>query len=98
MNHYGKALVVMGFFALTACQSGSKPETAAVAQDPESDLCGASQYQDYVGKPLSSVNSQRFDHQVRAIPYNSAVTMDFKLNRLNFMADKSGNISRVYCG
>ncbi len=98
MNHYGKALVVMGFFALTACQSASNPKIAAVPQDPESDRCGASQYQNYVGKPLSSLSSQRFDHPVRAIPWNSAVTMDFNLNRLNFMADKSGNISRVYCG
>ncbi|MCZ4059150.1 I78 family peptidase inhibitor [Pantoea sp. LMR881] len=98
MKHYGKVLMAMGFLALTACQSASKPETAAASQDAESDRCGASQYQSYVGKPLSSLNSQRFEHPVRAIPWNAAVTMDFNLNRLNFMADKSGNISRVYCG
>lgn len=30
--------------------------------------------------------------------YNSAATMDFNLNRLNFLADKNGNISSVYYG
>jgi hypothetical protein len=99
VKHYGKALLVMGLFALTACQSASKPETSPTASaDPESDRCGASQYQTYVGKPLSSLSDQRFEQQVRAIPWNSAVTMDFNLSRLNFLADKNGTISKVYCG
>lgn len=99
MKYYGKALVVMGLFALTACQSASKTEiTPTASVDPESDRCGASQYQNYVGKPLSSLSDQRFEQQVRAIPWNSAVTMDFNLNRLNFFADQSGIISKVYCG
>lgn len=97
MKEYGKALLALGLFALTACQSNSKPETAASA-DAESDTCGASQYQSYVGKPLSAVSSLRFDTPVRAIPWNSAVTMDFNLRRLNFLADKSDTITKVYCG
>ncbi|MBT8498569.1 MULTISPECIES: I78 family peptidase inhibitor [Pantoea] len=98
MKFYGKGLLVMGLFALTACQSASKPDTASVAQDPEADRCGASQFQNYVGKPLTALQGQHFEQKVRAIPYNSAVTMDFNLNRLNFLADKNGNISSVYCG
>lgn len=97
MKEYGKALLALGLFALTACQSSSKPETTAGA-DAESDTCGASQYQSYVGKPLSAVSSLHFDTPVRAIPWNSAVTMDFNLRRLNFLADKSDTISKVYCG
>ncbi|MBA2815455.1 I78 family peptidase inhibitor [Candidatus Pantoea persica] len=97
MKEYGKALLALGLFALTACQSSSKPETAAGA-DAESDTCGASQYQSYVGKPLSAVSSLRFDTPVRAIPWNSTVTMDFNLRRLNFLADKSDTITKVYCG
>ena len=98
MKHYGKALLVLGLLTLTACQSASKPDTASAPQDPKADRCGASQYQNYVGKPLTSLQGQHFDQKVRAIPYHSAVTMDFSLSRLNFLADKSGNISRVYCG
>lgn len=98
MKFYGKGLLVVGLFALTACQSASKPDTASVPQDPEADRCGASQFQHYVGKPLTALQGQHFEQLVRPIPYNSAVTMDFNLNRLNFLADKNGNISSVYCG
>ena len=98
MKFYGKGLLVAGLFALTACQSASQPDTARVAQDPETDRCGASQFQNYVGKPLTALQGQHFDQQVRPIPYNAAVTMDFNLSRLNFLADKNGTISSVYCG
>lgn len=98
MKRYGYILLAAGFFTLTACQSASKPDADTAAQDAASDSCGASQYQNYVGKPLSSLSSQRFAAPVRAIPWNAAVTMDFNLHRLNFLADKSGNISKVYCG
>ncbi len=99
MTHYGKALLATAFFALTACQSATKPDsTAAVSHDPEADQCGASQYQNTLGQPLSSVEGKRFDVPVRAIPWNGAVTMDFNLRRLNFTADQSGKITRVYCG
>jgi Peptidase inhibitor I78 family len=95
---YGHLLLVAGFFALTACQSASKPASDTTTQDAAADTCGASQYQNYVGKPLSSLSSQHFATPVRAIPWNAAVTMDFNLHRLNFLADKSGKISKVYCG
>nr|WP_024967206.1 I78 family peptidase inhibitor [Pantoea sp. IMH] len=96
MTFYGKGAVVAALVMLAGCQSASQKENSAV--DPEMDRCGASQYQQYVGKPLSSIDSVKFSHPIRAIPYNSAVTMDFNLNRLNFMADQKGDISRVYCG
>jgi len=98
VNHYGKALVAAGFLLLTGCQSATQSDKAAVPLDAQADSCGASQYQHFVGKPLSAIDNQRFTQKVRAIPWNSAVTMDFNFTRLNFMADKSGNISRVYCG
>lgn len=99
MTHYGKVLLLTAMFALTACQSASKTDTAAAAShDPETDQCGASQFQNYVGQPLKALDNKRFDVPVRAIPWNGAATMDFNLRRLNFMGDRSGNISQVYCG
>ncbi len=80
MKYYGKALLALlalGVLALAACQSTGKTETAVAGADAESDTCGASQYQRYIGKPLSAVSSLHFDTPVRAIPWNSAVTMDF---------------------
>ncbi|MEQ4529973.1 MAG: I78 family peptidase inhibitor [Mixta sp.] len=98
MKFYGKAVMVMALFTLAACQHGQKSSDSAAVTDPDADRCGASSYQNYVGKPLSALSSLRFEHPVRAIPYHSAVTMDFNLNRLNFLGDKDNVITRVYCG
>lgn len=97
MKLYGKLTVVAALFALSACQHATKPDTEQV-QDSENDRCGASQYQSYTGKPLEALQDVRVSGPVRAIPYNSAVTMDFNLNRLNFLGDRDGKIIRVYCG
>lgn len=98
MNRYGKIAMGIMLAGLVGCQSSGKQGAKDTQVDPEMDRCGASEYQQFVGKPLSSVDALRFDHPVRAIPYNSAVTMDFNLNRLNFMGDAQGNIARAYCG
>ncbi|VVA49221.1 Peptidase inhibitor I78 family protein [Serratia ficaria] len=97
MKFYGKTLMLTALLALSAC--GSSPEKGATAQATDADdTCGAAQYQSYVGKPMSSLEGLRIESQVRAIPYNSAVTMDFNLRRLNFLGDSDDKIIRVYCG
>ncbi|ADP11723.1 conserved uncharacterized protein [Erwinia sp. Ejp617] len=98
MKYHGKIAAMLALMVLAGCQSVDNKSTSFTAVDPEMDRCGASQYQQYTGKPLTAVESLHFEHAVRAIPYNSAVTMDFNLNRINFMGDKQGNISQVYCG
>lgn len=96
MRFNGKVTLLAAVFALAGCQSATKNGSAQV--DPEMDRCGASEYQHYLGKPLSSLNGIRFEKPVRAVPYNSAVTMEFNLNRLNFMGDRKNIITHVYCG
>ncbi|MDZ7279285.1 I78 family peptidase inhibitor [Pantoea eucrina] len=97
MKYSGKALLTAAVLTLAACQSASKPDDhASVTAD--NDRCHASAYQGYIGKPLTSLENQRFQGVVRAIPWNGAVTMDFNLHRLNFLADKDGKIAQVYCG
>lgn len=98
MKHYGKIAVITALIALAGCQSAGQKNAANTAVDPELDRCGASELQHYVGKPLTALDTVRFDKVVRTIPYNSAVTMDFNLNRINFSGDQQGNITRVYCG
>lgn len=98
MKPYRKIAVIATLVAISGCQSASKAGDTSTAVDPEMDRCGASDYQQYVGKSLSAIEDLRFEHPARAIPYNSTVTMDFNLNRLNFMGDDLGNITRVYCG
>lgn len=99
MNIKGKVVVIAALLTLAGCQSAPAHKNGAASPvDPEMDRCGASQYQQYIGKPLSSLDGVRFEKKVRAVPYNSAVTMDFNLNRLNFMGDRQNIITRVYCG
>lgn len=96
MMFNGNVTLLAAVLVLAGCQSTTKNESLQV--DPEMDRCGASEYQRYLGKPLSSLDGVRFEKAVRAVPYNSAVTMDFNLNRLNFMGDAKNIITRVYCG
>ncbi|WP_075180417.1 I78 family peptidase inhibitor [Pantoea sp. 1.19] len=96
MTMLSKGAITAAVLLLTACQTGTHQGSEAV--DPALDRCQASRYQQFVGQPLSAVAAERFAQPVRAIPWNAAVTMDFNLNRLNFMADKSNTITRVYCG
>ena len=98
MKFYGKGALLIALFTLAACQHGQNKGDSAVVTDPDADRCGASAYQNYVGQPLSALSKLQFEHPVRAIPWNSAVTMDFNLNRLNFLGDKDNVITRVYCG
>ena len=96
MKFYGKIAIVAALMTLAGCQTAGQKTAASV--DPEMDRCGASDYQQYVGQPFSALDSVRFDKPVRAIPYNAVVSMDFNLNRINFMGDQQGKITRVYCG
>ena len=96
MKCYGKIAAVVALIALSGCQSSGQKNATPI--DPEMDRCGASELQHYVGKPLTALENLRFEKTVRAIPYNSTVTMDFNLNRINFLGDQQGNITKVYCG
>jgi len=97
MTFYGKLALLSGIVLLASCQSASHRQQAP-AYVPDDDMCGASQFQNFIGKPLTSIENMRFGTESRAIAYNSVVTMDFNLRRLNFMADEQGKITRVYCG
>lgn len=98
MKYYGKVAAMLALIVLSGCQSAGNKSASSAAVNADMDRCGSADYQQYVGKPLTAIESLRFEHAVRAIPYNSAVTMDFNLNRINFMGDKKGYISHVYCG
>lgn len=60
--------------------------------------CGALDLQFLVGGPASALNSMRFNKPVRVIYPDTAVTMDYSADRLNFEVDRTGRISRVSCG
>lgn len=77
---------------LAACQT--TPSTAVLE---DGDLCGASGYAWLVGKKLAAVTLPA-NLGARMIGPDTAVTMDYRPNRLNISFGRNGVIDRVYCG
>ncbi|MCX5592495.1 I78 family peptidase inhibitor [Alcaligenes endophyticus] len=60
--------------------------------------CGADTRQNLVGTPAASLNQSTLPELSRVIHHNSAVTMDYRQDRLNVYVDGGGKIERVTCG
>jgi hypothetical protein len=71
---------------------------AAPAWANSEDLCGASGFQGLVGQTGEIARMLELDQTVRIIPPDSAVTMDFRPDRINFELDAEGRIAAVRCG
>jgi hypothetical protein len=74
------------------------PEVPPVTSPDPNDVCGASALQGLVGQPASVLDGMRFSRETRIIRPDTAVTMDFRENRLNIEIDRAEKISRVACG
>ncbi len=77
------------------------PLGACIAQVPAGpDLtasCGAESLQGLVGQPESVAAAMAFAREVRIIRPGTAVTMDYRPDRLNIVIDAGGKISAVHC-
>ncbi|HQY42800.1 MAG TPA: I78 family peptidase inhibitor [Paracoccaceae bacterium] len=61
------------------------------------ESCGAETLQGLVGQPESVVAAMTFTQDVRVIRPGTAVTMDYRPDRLNIVIDAQGNVSSVNC-
>jgi hypothetical protein len=79
----------------------SVPLLAGCVMEPlppaEPDECGASRLQYLVGQPGRVLDGMRFSTDVRVIRHGTAVTMDYRADRLNFWLDRRDVIERVNC-
>ncbi|UYV37837.1 I78 family peptidase inhibitor [Rhodobacteraceae bacterium D3-12] len=75
---------------LTACQ----PHEDIMRADA---TCAATKYEPLVGTPAEAADFSG-EKLVRIIAPGTAVTMDYRADRLNVETDKAGIITRVYCG
>ncbi|RKF16318.1 hypothetical protein D6850_01810 [Roseovarius spongiae] len=80
-----------------ACVPESAPRDANLT-NPGPDACGASAYADTVGTPRADHDFTDGDRPLRIIPPDSAVTMDYRADRLNVDIDEDGIVTRVWCG
>lgn len=87
-----KQAVLAGCVAtvLAACQP-------VVSDGPDLASCGADALQTLVGQPATVLETMRFGQEVRIIRPDTAVTMDFRPDRLNIDIDAAEQITRVYC-
>ncbi len=105
-----RALVLVGLLALAACSTDSEPAPPPAppppvstapppAPEPAPDSCGASRYQNLIGKPRSEIPIPTDPAKQRVACMTCPVTMDFNPDRLNFFFDAgTGIIKKVSCG
>ena len=105
-------MIRAGFFALTLLASACAPPTEDKAEEPAQepvaaapttreeataqDTCGAAAYRAMIGTSIAAASFPATP-QIRVIMPDSAVTEDFRADRLNVIVDASGNITALEC-
>ncbi len=91
------AIAVMG------CTQRAKAPPAAIP--PVASDCGAEHFQSYVGKTRTDAitaeiagPTRQAGKWIRWISPGTAVTMDYRTDRLNVYLDEKGAITRIRCG
>lgn len=62
------------------------------------DTCGAAGLARLVGQDMSALAAMTFPDTTRFIAPDTAITMDYRAERLNFDLDGAGVITRIWCG
>jgi hypothetical protein len=102
-------LMAAAAFALVACgqtttssETPPEPETPVAAapttreEATAQDTCGASGYRSLVGANVAAVTIPAgLNHRI--IAPDTAVTQDFRADRINFLTDANGVITSVEC-
>lgn len=83
-------------FALCGMAAACVPEDGA-QPGPVENACGAAELQYLVGRPASVLETMRFGVETRILRPDTAMTMDFRAERLNISIDAAEKINRVYC-
>ncbi|MFS4436923.1 I78 family peptidase inhibitor [Paracoccaceae bacterium GXU_MW_L88] len=85
--------------ALIACQPvPTAPTSPATPNAPSDSLtCLAPNYQSWVGQDQSVITNLPSSLRYRVIRPGDAVTMDYRVNRVNFLVNEAGTITEVKC-
>ncbi|WP_337188312.1 peptidase inhibitor I78 [Phenylobacterium sp.] len=95
--------------SLAGCSTPSAPEPPPApapptppeppAPPPAPDTCGAAEHQHLVGRPRSEIPTPVRPERQRVACTTCPVTMDYRVDRLNFYFDAAtGIIKEVRCG
>lgn len=86
------SLIACAGLGLAACVQ----DTAEAPVGPTE--CGAAQYADRVGTPLSTFDLSKISAPVRVLAPNSIMTMDHRPDRMNVYHNDKGVIEKITCG
>ncbi|WP_324753768.1 I78 family peptidase inhibitor [Roseovarius sp. Pro17] len=89
-------LVVPVALTLAACQPTEANDP--VLNQPSRDACGASAYSNRIGTSHTQYDFSAPNRPVRILGPDTAMTMDYRIDRLNVDTDNSGRITRIWCG
>lgn len=71
---------------------------AACVAEPEQNACGADGMQELVGRDKRVLATMTLPVGTRVIEPGTAVTEDYRSDRLNIDVDAGGTITGVWCG
>ena len=92
-----KFILLIGLLA--GCAGGPKPPAGPEGSPmPLEDTCGAAPYERLLGQDATALEKVLIMRMVRVIYPDTAVTMDFRAERINFEIGRDNAIARIYCG
>lgn len=86
------SLIACAGLGLAACVQETPEETLAPQE------CGAAEYADRVGTPLSTFDVSKVKAPVRVLGPDSIMTMDHRPDRMNVYHNDEGVIEKIICG
>ena len=97
-------LIILGAFCLAAC--ATTDDGSANSDDGTGDFtiidrstpCPADQFQMLVGQRVDEIDRASLPQPVRVYGPDDAVTMDYRIDRMNVVFDESRIVTRVRCG
>ena len=86
------------FTALAAAPALAQDETPTDPEIELEDLCGAAGFAGLIGQSGEIARLLELDDPARVIAPDTAVTMDFRPDRINFVLNDEDRIERIECG
>lgn len=88
--------VVMACVFMAACTQGAV-ESVADENGPDLTSCNGQEWVPFVGQPAAQLEG-KLPEKARVIAPDSAVTQDFRPDRVNVDVDDAGLITGIRCG
>lgn len=83
---------------LAACTTMPEDPNGPLPVDPDEQMCAANSFQGLVGQPIGEVDIDSLPQPTRVVPYDTAVTMEYRSERMTVWLDRVGRVERVVCG